>query len=289
MIDEGLPEKWPEGVQAAARELRLGHVFDIDPFFYLADTIRPVWVASRALAEAEDDEGASHGHSVVDLSPGSPTSPARVILTSQTCDVGEAGDVWEFPWVQVGPVYRVHADDPVLLREYVVRLTANDLQGTGIYVADLRIEMPVEKGVLVATKCQPGFETEEEEIHFAEILGRRRQRPALANEINRYVRGALRNTANSHRNAWKRTRQEIHKVMLAIEEGPRLAPRIIRVVVVSPAPLSPGARDWFERWYERARDAAADSSLVLAPMRFMDNGNFDVRAYDGLLELDLTF
>jgi hypothetical protein len=155
-----------------------------------------VWLLSHALAE-ENDTGGTGDSTVVELAPDSRLAPAHAILTSQTCDIGEEADIWEFPWVQVAPVYQIH-DAQLLQRDYLVRLTGPDFQ-LAAYVADLRIELPVEKGVLVDVISRPGFGNEQEAVDFAEVLGRRRQRAAVATQVNTQIRDTMRAKVNAKR------------------------------------------------------------------------------------------
>jgi hypothetical protein len=287
VLDDGLPRIWPDGVQEACRQLSQGDVLELHPFFYLADTRRPVWLLSRALAEEQDKVHEERGIVVADLSPDSGLAPAYVILTSQTCDIGEEGELWEFPCVQVAPVYVVH-DLQIHQRQYIVRLTGQQFQ-MAPYVADLRLELPIEKGSLVGVRSFPGFATEDEAIGFAEVLGRHKQRAAVATRVNTHVRETMRRKINAKRAAWKDIRDQVHKIMFAIDVGSRLDPTVIRVFVVSIDPLNDDARKWFEDWHAKSRDAAATAGLVLAPMGYMDRINFDVRRYDRLIEINKNF
>jgi hypothetical protein len=246
-----------------------------------------VWLLARALAEEEAGSGERGGLNVVELAPESRVAPAFAILTSQTCDIGEEADVWEFPWVQVAPVYEIH-DTQLLQRDYMVRLTGPDFQ-LAIYVADLRLELPVEKGVIVGVKVRPGFDTEKDAIEFAEVLGRRRQRAAVASGVNTHIRETLRAKVNAKRPAWRTIRDQVHKIMLAIEDGTRADPRVVRVFVVSGDPLSDETRQWFDEWHAAAKDGASEAGLVLAPMGYMDRSNFDVARYDRLIEINKKF
>jgi hypothetical protein len=255
--------------------------------FYLADTRKPVWLLGRALAEQQAVSGEGPGLNVVELAPDSRLAPAFVVLTSQTCDIGEEAEVWEFPWVQVAPVYQIH-DTQLLQRDYLVRLTGPDFQ-LAAYVADLRLELPIEKGVLVGVKTFPGFETEKDAIDFADVLGRRRQRAAVASRVNTHVRETMRAKVNAKRPAWRQIRDQVHKIMLAIDDGTRADPRVVRVFVVSGEPVDDKTRQWFEDWYAGAKDAASTAGLVLAPVGYMDRSNFDVGRYDGLIEINKRF
>lgn len=289
LLDDGLPRDWPTEVKAASAALRQGDVLDLRPLFYLTDTANPIWLLSHQLARQQEEDGEAPGLIVGDLAPGAPLSPLHAIVTSQSCDIGEEGEVWQFPWLQVAPVYQTR-EQQLLQRDYIVPLTADEftLGGTTFY-ADLRLELPIEKGTVVGVRARPGFATEEEGIRFAETLGRRRQRAALPTRVNTHIRGSMRDHVQANRAAWRRIRDAVHKIMLAIDVGTRADPRVVRVFVVSTAPLSDQAKQWFEAWQAQARDAAAEAGLTLAPIGYMDPSDFDVRRYDALIEINKNF
>lgn len=145
MIEDGLPdsrEGWPDGVLEAIGTFVLGDVIDGPPIFYFADPRVPVWEATKHALIDEADVVVLDGMS-------------KALITSQTCDVGEEdADPPMKPFVMVAPVYDaadiLDGGTRSLLKRgrgpaYLVYLPALE---PGFWVADLRIELPVEKGWL---------------------------------------------------------------------------------------------------------------------------------------------
>jgi len=285
VLDEGLPSVWPADVQPAAYAVRQGDVLELTALYYLADTRHPVWVLTRKAAEDAVAAAGPLGVEILDLNPD--VAPHLVIVTSQTCDIGEEAppNEWELPWIQVSPVYRIAGDSPLRHRDYIVALTATSLSADG-FIADLRIEMPVEKGMLPELAIQPGFANEADAVSFGELLGRRRQRAAVASSVNRVLRGTLQKKMQNNKSRWHRVRLEIHKLKFAVAPS-RSEPLTVQLYVCSQEQLSADARQWFEEWQQRAKDAAGAEGLVLGPVGYMFRENFDLALYDSLIELDV--
>lgn len=282
MIDRGLSEEWPEEVVAASRLFKQGDVIEIAPLFYSANTTHPIWVLTRRVA-AEGDIGVQ----LIDIDPAHGLFD-HVIITTQTCDISEQSSTPEMPWIQTAPVYRVQAGDQVLRRGYVMQLTGAAFT-PGPFVADLRLEMPLEKSLLVGFRPTDGFASEDDYVAFAELLGRRRQRAAIASTVYDLVRGGLRRKANGNQGRWARVGPQVYKLKLSIQEGSRANPRAVQLHVVSVEPLDEDAKGWFEQWWDRERPEAERRGFALLANGYIDKTNIDVRVYDRLIELDITW
>lgn len=279
MIDRGLSKPWPKQVVKAAAPFRQGTLISSPPLFYYADARHPIWELTRvAQADGED------GKVLLDLH--ADYRPPFGIITSQTCDVGEEAAEPEFPWLQVAPVYPVDPDDSLLKRAYTVRLSGKDLP-SGTFVADLRIEVPVEKSDLVGRQPVEGFETEAEYIDFAEVLGRRRQRAALASVLNDVIRGTLQKRRDNNRKRFRAVQPHIYKMKLEIEGGTRLAPTAAKIYIISHYPLDQDTKKWLESWWDLAHAKAKDAGLNLLANGYMSGRDIDLILYDNLIELDL--
>jgi len=282
VIDRGLSEEWPEEVVAATRLFKQGDVIEMAPLFDSADTTHPIWVLTRRLAEEGDI-----GVQLIDIDPAHGLF-AHVIITTQTCDIGEQSQTPEMPWIQVAPVYGIQTGDQLLTRGYVIRLTGPTFI-PGLFVADLRLEMPLEKSLLVGLRPTDGFTSENDYVAFAELLGRRRQRAAIASSVYDLVRGGLRRKANGNQSRWARVGPQVYKLKLSIQEGTRADPRAVQLHVVSVEPLNEDARGWFEQWWDRERLEAERRGFALLANGYIDKTNIDVRIYDQLIELDITW
>lgn len=177
MIDEGLPEPWPPEVLEALARFKQGHLVERPPIFYAASPAHGIWDLTRGagVADAEED--------LLELSD--EDRPSYGLITTQTCDIAEEGRP-DHPWVEVVPVYRlvdVSDEERELLeshrRSHLVLLEPPDLDD-GPWVADLRIEVPIEKSWLVGRTPVDSFSSEEKYQVLAQRLAAKRERPALA-------------------------------------------------------------------------------------------------------------
>ncbi len=193
MIDSWLPkDSWPPEVIAGMRRFRQGHVFPWNSFVYGTTFRHPVLSTSGA-ADASAD---GTGYVKVDA-----TWPL-VIITSQTCDIAEDGKrLPRIPWVSVAPVYDIV---PFLRPGQANQVRANGFghlvplthtrfatDSSALWVADLRVEFPLEKSVLVERSPIDGFAAEEQYAYFAEKLASRRSRPAIDTQVQRYIIASL--------------------------------------------------------------------------------------------------
>jgi hypothetical protein len=190
MIDSGILELWDPRVVAAVQQFDQGDLVERPPLFYAATPSRAVWATTRLLVD-EVDEGEDL---VVEVAV--TERPPYGILTSQGCDIA---DVTSKPWVQIAPVFSV---DPASESEqhlanverdgvpYAVLLDPPEL--AGLWLADLRLEMPVEKSWLANRTPIAGFGNADRRRYFSRRLTGRLQRPALDDVVHERVVRPLR-------------------------------------------------------------------------------------------------
>jgi len=151
----------------------------------------------------------------------------------------------------------------------------------------MRIELPLEKSILVGRAPIEAFPDEEGYIQFGNAIARRRGRPALASVFHELLsvttRELKRRTAR--RNQARRVREKVHKLKLAIEDGTRLKPNVARLYVITREEADEETRDWFGAWWDEARKIAEAHGLQLLPVAFMNSDNFDMELYDSLIEI----
>lgn len=287
MIQEGLGQPWPAEVPQAVRSFRQGHLVRRPPLFYAAHVGYPIWELSKVVS-AEDAAPAGEVPAqdvLVELDPDQ--GPPYGILTSQDCDITEEGRDPIQPWVQVAPVYSCDEASQLLNRDFIVRLNPPTLDEE-VWVADLRLEMSLEKGLLVAREPIESFPQEEDYYRFSDLLARRRGRPALAtvfNDIINVTAREVKQQSTAWRGKTRRVRETIYKLKLAIEEGTRLQPAACKLYVVTRGPSTEEAQEWFGEWWDRARIVAAEQGLELLPIGWMVMSEVDVELYDQLIEL----
>lgn len=285
MIQPGLNEEWPSGVIAAIDPFQQGHLIEEPPFFYAANLKEAVWSATRIVA-AELEE-AELGFELIDLDEAS--RPAYGIITSQSCEIVEERAKPLQPWIQVAPVYGCDPDSALLERDFIVRLNSPDLDESCL-VADLRIEVPLEKSMLVGRTPIEAFTDEQGYEDFGNLLGSRRGRPALHEMIHDVfgkALGELKTGDKTHRKAVRRFRDKIYKLKLGIEEGSRLSPKAARLYVVARGEPDEEMIEFFGEWWDRANEIAAEHDLALLKTSWVraDRLDIDLEIYDRLIEL----
>jgi len=129
-----------------------------------------------------------------------------VIITTQTCDICEENKKHpRIPWITVAPVYDIlpyiakGQDNQIRANGfgYLVPLTHPQFLGDGVlWVADLRVEYPLEKSVLAIKDNDPidVFGTEGDYNDFADKLALRRNRPAIDENVRKFITLPLRDS-----------------------------------------------------------------------------------------------
>jgi hypothetical protein len=194
-------------LEVACHQFEQGHLL-LNPFtVYVA---RPDVVASNWAKDfAFSDPAATLA--VGGIAPG-PEPPFFIIL-DQTCDVQKTN----IPFLHVSPVYNgakyyeVGSIQRVRDRRafgYLYALTASNLEdlltdvqreeqarssapGEWAWLADLRIQVPLDKGVLLDREVIAGFASREDQLALGRELGNRADRPALPTVATDYVIPAL--------------------------------------------------------------------------------------------------
>lgn len=285
MIDRHLRRPWPDDVAGALGAFKQGDLLTRPPFFYGVRPGSRLWGADDEQDEA--DNAADDGSQVDELHPDE--SPEYGIITTQTCDLSEQGLPAQ-PWFQVSPVYQPDGEpkeqERLLTKAYIVELTGADLP-EGRWLADLRIEFPLEKTVLVGREPIAGFASEAEADEFARRLGVRRARAALANELVESVIRLIRKRKANDKRRSRKVWPELYKLGLRIEEGTRLKPTAVRLYVITTAEPSDLVKDWFARWEDDARLEASNVGITLHTTRHHDARAMDVQLADRLIDLDI--
>jgi hypothetical protein len=190
VIDAGLVDTWDDGVVEATARFDQGDLVERPPFFYAGRPASGVWATTRSLAAEGDLEDSV----VIELDP--LDGPPYGVLTSPGCDIA---DTARKPWVQIAPVYPVHelvdaerrlADIRRHAVPHLVLLDPPSLDG--VWIADLRIEMPVEKSWLAGREPIDAFASDEDRRQFGHRLAGRLSRPALPDAVHDCVVRPLR-------------------------------------------------------------------------------------------------
>lgn len=203
------------------------------------------------------------------------TSADYSIVTSQTCDIAATGPGRKHPFVQVSPLVTLdhfnasaHRDIERWSVTYLVPVFGCP---DGVErVADLRISMPVSKGLLLAQSPTSGFRTEYDRLRFAEHLAGRVRRPALHEAL---TEGVIQRLGELVKNPPKDASPEWHECVEQIRvelDGDRLQPQRAVLHFVCERPL--GA-DEIARWREAQKPIKkllAAHGIDFGGMRFHD-------------------
>ena len=178
MISGGIPadaDAWPDGLLDHLRRFEQGHLIRGLPFFYFGDPALPLFGGA---SNAEADALVWHEQEF----------PFGLILT-QTCDLQEVGVRRpRKPWLHCCPVYRaddlsaaISADLLAQVRKGKVEylLEVPNVPEAGVWVADLRLVMPLEKGFLLSKDPIDGFPDELTRRAVGERVALLHSRPAF--------------------------------------------------------------------------------------------------------------
>jgi hypothetical protein len=284
VIDAGLPEAWPPEVVQALALVKQGHLVERPPIFYAASPRHGIWELTRETGDPE------LGEDLLELAEDD--RPEYGLITTQTCDLVEERAP-DHPWFQVVPVYRltdVSEEERRLLeshrRSHLVLLAPPTLD-EATWVADLRVEVPLEKSWLVGRTPIESFPDEQAYQVLSERLAATRERPALATPV---VDTVIRPLANwVRREAGMREAAKVDQLRLAISPSRLHVERASLLVLTNEEPLSVVARVPWDRWWGRTRGRAAESGIDLLANRYESYGTITARDYLNAVPLDFGY
>jgi hypothetical protein len=281
MIDRGMPnaaEDWPDGVLESLRAWEQGDVVANPPYFYFADPGRPVLAATAAYANTSD------GPEVI-LPPDDECPPFGMV-TSQTCDIAEEESGHPLrPWVQLAPVLSLtdkgwrrkvrKGEGPRFL------LWLPGLAGEETWVADLRIEMPVEKGWLASQERIVGFGDETQKREVGKRIAWLRGRPAFSGDFNetiyRPLFDFLDTAPEGEEDAHATLLEGLEEVGLAADSF--LNPATVQLVFLSSSALNTQCLDLLQKWRDTAVEAAGESGILLQAIEARTFPSFSAAEY----------
>jgi hypothetical protein len=187
-LQDGIdPRAWPEEARDATRHLRQGHLIAKPPLVYAASPGYPIHATTKAWALSGKADTGAVNLIADDLRP-----PYGLIVT-QTCDLVEEGTP-KRPWVHVAPVYIYEGDKGQRKQiergrglQYLCPTPALGEIENGIWVADLRLLVAVEKGWLVGQKPVEAFVTEDGFDRLRAQLAASVSRKAFATVLNNHI------------------------------------------------------------------------------------------------------
>lgn len=291
LIDEGLPasrEKWPPGVLSALVLFSQGDVVTNPPFFYFSDTRSPIWQRSHDYAKS------SAGPEIVEMADG--LEPAYGMITTQTCDIAEEDASCPIkPWVQIAPVHDRSGDLNSGQRRMLMEGRGSrhwlylPALPDGFWVADLRIEFPIEKGWLARQAPIKGFVTEIDQRRVGERLAWQRRRPAFGQlfveTVQRPLVVALKELKQRDGDLYVRLDEQIPEVGVSLDS--HLNPSDAQLTLIRRGPLDEDVTDWWQTWWDRTYQEAATKGLSLHRLQIRSEEEMTVAEYRRITPMPL--
>jgi len=289
VIDDWLSEVWPTEVVEAMRRFSQGDLIEKPPFFFAGASKFAVTSFVRELGDPEEED------ELFDLAMES--RPPYGLITTETCDIAEGEtDRPRQPFILIAPVYnlsgRIAAERERLITDnrvgYIRHLKGSALP-SGLWVADLRIEIPVEKSLLVGRHALVVLDSEVERLELAGFLAARRDRPVLPEKVHVGVIRPLRRWVEGMNPAKRALLLDGVEVRLAIA-GPRHDPDGLGLMMVSDAAsISTSARAVWDARYEHMKTKADATHLTLLAHEYTTLDDVSARRYLESVRIDLSF
>jgi hypothetical protein len=282
MIDGGLPsgrDTWPADVLERLLRWEQGDVVAAPPFFYFADPSKPVWAATVAAAEMTSDP-----HVIV---LDEETSPPYGLITTQSCDICEEDSRKPHrPWVQVAPIYdgRSWAKKMKEGRGPLFLLHIPGLGDDRFWVADLRLEFPIEKGWLAGQERVSGFTTDVGRREVRQRLGWLRTRPAFS----RVFVAELCRPLGEHVDMLLKTKsrgiaREVREILVRVDNEAR--PTTAELCVITVEAASNELKASFNDWRDTIREPLTAGNINLLAIRFSRLEDVNAAEYRQMIEL----
>ncbi|GGN04960.1 hypothetical protein [Streptomyces fuscichromogenes] len=289
-LESLLIDPWPREISAAADKFHQGHLVEDIRLLYMSSPQSPA-TSFTSRNTASDSERALRP-----LILPQNLAYRYGIITSATCDLAEAGD-HKNPFFQVAPVFDIAGDLRSGQEKQIKEGRLGDFvyltqqpQPEGVWVADLRVSIPVEKGALVGRMPIDAFLTEGDRIAFAARLARRVARAALHEDLHNLVVSSI--------NDWVKRKErdiravgsgaftDVERVALNIV-GDRLQPRAVQVVVFEETRLENKDRAIWREWRHASRNLLKNAQIKLDPCIFATLAKMPVREYERLVPLSI--
>lgn len=216
------------------------------------------------------------------------------VVVSQTCDIGLDGPGAHHPFVQVAPLVRV-SDLPskplqkLALADRVNYLFATDYESDDdrpVWLADLRMMMPLSKGILLNLEPRRGFKSEERALLFGEQVGGKLRRPALDSALTEDL-ADLMNKHVKTRGAGHSTFTRTEQVRIIVEEGTRLSPQRVAAIVLTRVNLTEDQEQEWRDWETAGRALLKQHNIVLSPTLFQTPYECSAHLYRSSIPLRL--
>ena len=276
-------EAWPADVLAAAAKFKCGDVVEDPPYFYVAN---PAFAVMEWTFPYNDDQASAS--EIIDASD---MAAPFGLITSQTCDVGEIGfPKPSKPFIAVSPIFDgqdlLDGGIRKLLRagrqiQGWVHLPALSDRAPGFWVADLRLEMPIEKSWLVGRVPIQGFATEEDARQLPARIDAIRSRPAwsqvIVDEVQGPLAASLRELKTQDRLLFDQVSLELAEIGAAADS--LIAPATVQLAVFHELPVSAQVREWWIEMSGLLADRLEARGVSVQPSELLNLSQCSVARY----------
>ncbi len=284
-VDDGVdPARWTADVRRATAAIRQGHLVKDPPFVYFADSRYPLFDLTAAWAAGKPDTQGS-----VVATTGN--RPPYGIVTTQDCDLVEEGRP-KRPWAQISPVYfrPSNKGEATGIRSgfhfnYLTWIDSLPDDANGVWVADLRISVPVDKGWFVGRDTWPAFADPTRLTNFRGRLGRLLSRPAYPQSVVDLLLKPLNKYLEQLAATFDLT--EIDEIGLELGHD-RGDADTARLLMLCRAPASVDLQTALKGWWESSFGQDQPQALTILPPEFALYSRLDTLRYRTLLLLDLS-
>lgn len=200
------------------------------------------------------------------------------IIASQTCDIGALPPGDKHPFILAAPLIPSTTMSRGQAKKasefgvgYLFPTVAPPLGETGdsdvAWFADLRVLVPLSKGVLLDRIPAPGFADEATAFKFATAVAYKFRRPALhpilSEDLPRLLDQFIKETGLT-KSAFTQTEQ----VRLRVTDGELLHAKAVQVLVLGEVELTDGQQDMWRGWEARGKTLVRGAEMELGPTLF---------------------
>ncbi len=231
--DPARSRAWTPAEAHALDQIRQGHIVDGLPLVAVSGP-SPIWQGAGV--------GPAAARTVLSEDP--PVA-RKAMVVSQGCDLVRT----TFPWATVVPVYDI---EPFLgtsqrsaarsgQTRYLVPITAA-WASTGLWVADLRFEIPVDKALLATLTPQDGFADEAGYADLAGRLAEARQRAAVPDPCLNHVAKPLFDAVRERQDQGVNPNVCVREIRVICNDP--TAPTTVHLLVVAEQGYRPSVDEW---------------------------------------------
>jgi hypothetical protein len=281
-LDDLLPEPWTPELLAALDRWRQGHLLAVE---------KGVWLGPAGGGDPVTGDSLAGNVGEVRARSDSFGDTGYMAVISQTCDIAGAPAL-RHPFVQACPVRDIAAFPSEKIQQIkdrhvhdYVSLTQPPLAGVE-WAVDLRVTVPVSKGVLAAADPVDGFATSEDEILLGHRVASKFARPAVHDVLAGAVFDSLRNclSRNKKSQTWC---DNIEQLRLEILEGTVLQPKRVRLLVYTDTDLGAADRKPLRDEWKSHKKALKSVGIEHAPIGFVIVDKCSIKQYRESIPIDI--